>query len=90
MERRQGVKHSILRNLHLRARATAGTSLRRLAVATEKAARAETHVFKDVLRPGGVERSAAQKAADGRACGMRADGTFTNVPAFERCMRKHG
>jgi hypothetical protein len=75
-------------------------SLRRLAVATAlvsapilfslQAAQAETHIFKDALRPGGVERSAAQKDADGRACGLRADGTFTNVPAFEKCMRAHG
>ena len=100
-KRRQAVKHSIPRSLHLTGRAVGGVkSLRRLAVATAlvsatllfglQAAQAETHIFKDALRPGGVERSAAQKDADSRACGAGADGTFTNVPAFEKCMRAHG
>ena len=73
-------------------------SLRRLTVAAlsacailvAHAAHAETEIFKDVLRPNGVERSQAQKFADGRACGSTANDTFTNVPAFEKCMRAHG
>ena len=95
------MKHSILRSLHLTGRAVGGVkSLRRLVVAPAlvsapllfglQAAQAETHIYKDVLRPGGVARSLAQKVADSRLCGAAADGSFTNVPAFESCMRAHG
>jgi len=95
------VKHSIPRSLHLTGRAVGGVkSLRRLVVAPAlvsapllfglQAAQAETHIYRDVLRPGGVARSLAQKVADSRLCGAAADGSFTNVPAFESCMRAHG
>jgi hypothetical protein len=55
-----------------------------------QSARAETDVYRDVLRPNGVERSQAQKDADGRACGAAADNQFSNVPKFEKCMHAHG
>jgi hypothetical protein len=54
------------------------------------AARAETEVFRDVLRPHGVERGSAERLADGRTCGLTTDKTFVNVPVFEKCMRTHG
>jgi hypothetical protein len=55
-----------------------------------QSARAETDVYRDVLRPNGFERSQAEKDADGRACGASADNQFSNVPKFEKCMRAHG
>lgn len=51
---------------------------------------ADTQVFKDALRPNGVERSQDQKFADGRACGLSADKTFTDASAFQACMRQRG
>ena len=54
------------------------------------AARAETDVYRDVLRPNGVERGQQQKMADGRACGAAADTSVSNLPKFEKCMRAHG
>jgi hypothetical protein len=54
------------------------------------AAQAETSVFRDVLRPGGVTRSAAERLADGQACGAGSDKAYQNVPAFESCMKTHG
>lgn len=54
------------------------------------AANADTYYFRDVLRPNGHERSMAAKFADGRACGATAGHTFSNVPAFETCMRARG
>jgi len=53
-------------------------------------ANADTYYFRDVLRPNGHERSMAAKYADGRACGLTAGHTFSNVPAFEACMRTRG
>jgi hypothetical protein len=53
-------------------------------------AAADSETFNDLLRPNGVARSQAQKLADGRACGLAADNTFTNAPAFEACMRTRG
>ena len=53
-------------------------------------ANADTQVFKDMLHLRGVERSQAQKFADGRACGASANNTFTNAPAFQKCMRARG
>ncbi len=55
-----------------------------------EAAGADTQVFKDVLRPNGAARSQDQKIADGRACGLSADNTFTDAPAFQQCMRGRG
>lgn len=37
-----------------------------------------------------MARSQDQKIADGRACGLSADDTFTDAPAFEACMRLRG
>jgi hypothetical protein len=54
------------------------------------AAQAETMVFRDVLRPHGVERGSSERLADGTACGAAADRTFDNVPAFVKCMKTHG
>lgn len=54
------------------------------------AARAETSVFRDVLRPHGVARGAAERQADGQACGAGSDKSYQNVPEFETCMRAHG
>jgi hypothetical protein len=55
-----------------------------------QAASAETQIFKDILRPHGVERSLAQKFADGHRCGATANNTFTNAAAFQKCMRARG
>jgi hypothetical protein len=55
-----------------------------------QAAGADTQVFKDVLRPNGAARSQDQKIADGRACGLSADNTFTDAVAFQACMRQRG
>jgi hypothetical protein len=55
-----------------------------------QAASADTQVFRDILRPNGVERSQAQKFADGRSCGLSANNTFTNARAFQKCMRARG
>ena len=52
-------------------------------------ASAETYVYKDVLRPHGVQRSQAEKQAAFKSCldaGVRAE----NAPAFEACMRRQG
>lgn len=54
------------------------------------AAQAETMVFRDVLRPHGVERGAPERLADGTACGASGDRTFDNVPAFVKCMKTRG
>jgi hypothetical protein len=54
------------------------------------AALADTQVFKDTLRPHGVERSQALKFADGRKCGLSASGAFSNATAFQKCMAKRG
>ena len=51
-------------------------------------AQADTYHFKDTLKPN--ERGIAAKYADGQACGASAGHTFSNVPAFEECMRAHG
>jgi hypothetical protein len=67
-----------------------GAVLTALSLAGVEAALAETDVFQDTLRPHGVSRTTAQKDADARKCGARSDGSFDNVPAFERCMRAHG
>ena len=50
-------------------------------------AQADTYHFKDVLRPHGHERSTVTKYADGRFCDASAGHFFSNVTAFESCMR---
>ena len=54
------------------------------------AARADTFLFTDVLRPGGVARSEAAFQADEHRCGADANDHFGNVAAFKKCMRAHG
>ena len=56
------------------------------------AAQADTYVFKDVLRPGGVARTLEAKRADAYRCGADATGAFPHaiVAAYTRCMRTHG
>jgi hypothetical protein len=54
------------------------------------AANADGAFFKDTLRPGGADRSLQQKYADGRACGLAADNTFHDTPAFRQCMQARG
>jgi hypothetical protein len=93
------MKRSFLSN-RSRSVATWRGSLRRLAVAAVvlsapaflglQPARAETQIYRDILRPHGVERSLAQKFADGRSCGSTPQNTFTNAAAFQACMRKRG
>jgi hypothetical protein len=51
----------------------------------------DTAVFRDVLKPGGKERSLAQKYADGYACGATgANRTVPFMPTFEKCMSRKG
>jgi hypothetical protein len=55
------------------------------------AARADTAVFRDVLKPNGHARSQAQKLTDGAACGASAHGAVRVImPVFEKCMRTRG
>jgi hypothetical protein len=54
------------------------------------AAQSETMVFRDVLRPHGIERGSSEKLADAKACGATADRTFDNVPSYVKCMKTHG
>jgi hypothetical protein len=54
------------------------------------AAHADTFLFSDVLRPGGVERGNAAFHADERRCGADANDHFGNVAAFKKCMRARG
>ena len=51
---------------------------------------ADTYVFKDVLRPGGHDRTMAQKQADYRKCGAIGDRILTSQAGLERCMNQHG
>jgi hypothetical protein len=47
--------------------------------------------FRDVLKPGGKERSSAQKLADGDACGTTGPHhTIPFMPTFEKCMNGRG
>jgi hypothetical protein len=47
--------------------------------------------FRDVLKPGGKERSVAEKFADGTACGTYGPKhTIPFMPAFEKCMNARG
>jgi uncharacterized Fe-S cluster protein YjdI len=71
------------------ARSLAAAALAALVLGAQ-AASADTQIFKDVLRPDGVARSQEQKFADGQACGATADNTFTDVAAFQTCMRGRG
>jgi hypothetical protein len=56
------------------------------------AARADDGVtFRDVLKPGGQERTKAQKLADGDACGTYGPThTIPFMPVFEKCMNAKG
>jgi hypothetical protein len=54
------------------------------------AARADTWVFRDTLRPNGQERGMAAKRADGRKCGLTRRNTFSDGDAFMQCMQTHG
>jgi len=69
-----------------------GAVLTALSLAGVQAACAETDMFKDTLRPHGVARGAAQRNADGLACGANRDYTIrpSELGAFERCMLAHG
>src|SRR3977135_3794490 len=50
-----------------------------------------THVFKDVARPYGQERSVDVREADGRACGSSGDLDMPkNSLAFKKCMLARG
>jgi len=53
------------------------------------AARADTWVFKDTLRPNGSDRSMTAKRADGRKCGM-SNNRFKDGSSFVECMRTYG
>jgi hypothetical protein len=54
-------------------------------------ASAETAFFKDVRKPGGHERTAAARRADGRICGS-ANGRIATpkFPDFQKCMARRG
>ena len=54
------------------------------------AAQADTYLFTDKLRPGGVARSEATFHADEHRCGADANDHFGNVAAFKKCMRALG
>ena len=54
------------------------------------AARADTWVFRDTLRPKGQDRSMAAKRTDGRKCGLTRQNTFSHGDAFVRCMQAYG
>jgi hypothetical protein len=54
------------------------------------AVRADTFLFTDTLRPGGVARSDSAFQADEHRCGADANDHFGNVAAFKKCMRTHG
>ena len=47
--------------------------------------------FRDVLKPGGKERTSAEKIADGVACGtVGPSRTIPFMPTFEKCMNAKG
>lgn len=46
--------------------------------------------FTDTLRPNGIPRPGQTELRDAQACGMRPDYTYTNISAFESCMRTRG
>jgi hypothetical protein len=51
----------------------------------------QTYIFKDVLKPHGKARGAAEKQADARACGASWENDLpSNIPTFEKCMRARG
>ena len=54
------------------------------------AARADTYLFTDTLRPGGVARSEAAFHTDEHRCGADANDHLSNVAAFKKCMRARG
>ena len=61
-----------------------------ITVLSLSAAQADTFLFTDTLRPGGVARSDAAFKADEHRCGADANDHFGNVAAFKKCMRAHG
>ena len=69
-------------------RAAAVTAI--VAVLSLGAARADTYLFTDTLRPGVVARSEAAFHADEHRCGADANDHFGNVAAFKKCMRALG
>src|SRR5215470_11216227 len=69
-------------------RATAVTAI--VTVLSLGGARADTYLFTDTLRPGGVARTEAAFHADEHRCGADANDHFGNVAAFKKCMRAHG
>jgi hypothetical protein len=69
-------------------RAAAATAI--VTVSSLGAPRADTYLFTDTLRPGGVARSEAAFHAAGHRCGADANDHFGNVAAFKKCMRAHG
>jgi hypothetical protein len=54
------------------------------------AARGDTWVFRDTLRPNGHDRSMAAKRIDGRKCGSTRQNVFSDGDAFVRCMQTYG
>jgi hypothetical protein len=57
-----------------------------------QAAKADTWVFKDMLRPNGHERSMSAKRADARKCGADRSGrsfSDTRAPNMQSCMFNH-
>lgn len=70
----------------------AGALLCAAALAAHTPARADTHIYRDVLMPNGHARGMAAKLADFRACGYR-KGSSVSDAALARigaCMRTHG
>jgi hypothetical protein len=51
---------------------------------------ADTHYFKDILRPHGRARSVSAKLADGRSCGALGISFSGDVKKFEQCVSGHG
>lgn len=69
-------------------RAAAATAI--VTVLSVGAARADTYLFSDTLRPGGVARSDTAFEADEHRCGADANDHFGNVAKFKKCMRARG
>jgi hypothetical protein len=63
-----------------------------LGLAGITSASADTHLYRDALRPNGHERTTAQKFADFRACGYRKGTYVTDSEAarIDACMRSRG
>jgi hypothetical protein len=63
-----------------------------LGLAGSTSASADTHLYRDALRPNGHARTTAQKFADFRACGYRKGTYVTDSEAarIDACMRSRG